>query len=113
MGMSRTLLLLAVVFALIVAPIDARRPRRVPATDHDYIASVFVHEHESPDPANRFFDLTFRNSGADDGNAGVPHVGVITDKESELADWLSAHDGQRVALSVRAGGRITRDGERP
>jgi hypothetical protein len=107
----RRLLIVAVVLALLADPAAARRPRLVSDADRDYVASVFVHEHESPDPANRFFDVSFRNDGDDDGNRGVPHVGIITPKASALAEWLAAHDGQRVALSLRAGGRLTRDGD--
>jgi hypothetical protein len=81
--------------------------------DRDYVAAPVVHEHVSPDPQNRFFVLAISSNTDGDINGGVPHIGIITPQESALADWLSAHDGKRVALSLRAGGPLTRDGELP
>lgn len=69
----------------------------------EYVASVIVHEHESPDPVQRFFDLDV----AQDGSS---HLGLITDQQSKLADWLKEHDGKRIAISLTAGGALTRDG---
>jgi hypothetical protein len=79
--------------------------------DRDYVAAPVVHEHPSPDPQNRFFALAIASDTDGDDNGGIPHIGIITPKDSALADWLSAHDGKRVALSLRAGGPFTRDGD--
>ena len=89
---------------LIPCPQAAERER-------DYVAAPIVHEHESPDPQNRFFDLVFRNDSDDDGNAGVTHIGIVTPKASKLANWLASHDGERVAWVFRAGGTLNRDGD--
>jgi hypothetical protein len=80
-------------------------------TDRDYVVAPIVHEHASPDPQNRFFALAIASDSDGDDNGGIPHIGILTPKDSALADWLSAHDGKRVALSLRAGGPFTRDGD--
>jgi hypothetical protein len=80
--------------------------------DHDYVAAPIVHEHEAPDPQNRFFELVYRSASGDDESSGIPRVGIITSKNAPLAEWLSDHDGQRIAVAFRAGGPLTRDGLR-
>jgi hypothetical protein len=81
------------------------------AHGREYLAGAVVHEHESPDPVNRFFDLAIASDLDGEGNGGIPHIGIITTKDSRLGKWLKDADGKRVALSLRAGGEFTRDGQ--
>lgn len=78
----------------------------------DYTASLVIHREDSPDPALRYFDLTFSSSLSEDTvRAGtIPHMGIVAEKDSTLVAWLTKHDGERIAFSLRAGGPLDRDG---